>query len=75
MADERLVVEFPSEISTYRNCMCDACHGIGQVIKLELPQTKYFNGRVLSTRYDTYWLCPECRDMLVKALDGRMEDA
>lgn len=70
---ERKNVKFLSSISTYSNCICDACHGGGQVIKLELPETKYFNGKVLKTKRHPYWLCRVCRDKLVKTLDWEFD--
>lgn len=68
METERRTVIFQSEISAHDQCMCDACHGLGYVVKLKLPRTKFFDGSHLSTKHDTYWLCRECRDKLVKAL-------
>ena len=34
-----------------------------------LPETKYFNGKSLTTKRYSYWLCRSCRDKLVKALE------
>ena len=73
MASDRRNVMFPSCISTYNNCVCDACHGMGYVIKVDMPKTQYFDGKRLTTRTREYWLCRECRDKLVKALEW--EDA
>lgn len=66
---ERKNVRFTSVLSTADNCICNACHGSGQVIKLILPETKYFNGKSLTTKRYSYWLCRSCRDNLVKALE------
>lgn len=76
MANEKLNVEFPSKISVADNCVCSACHTLGRVVKLELPETLYHNPRKgLSTEYMEYWLCRECRDKLAKALEWGAEDA
>ena len=69
MANDRKNIKFLSHISEYNNCVCDACFGISQVIKLEVPVTKYHDGKNLTTSYHPYWLCRECRDKLVKTLD------
>ena len=67
MANEKLPVKFSSKVDGY-TCVCDACHNIGRVIKLELPITKYFNGKRLSTNYSPYWICFNCREKLTDAL-------
>ena len=74
MESERKTVFFESTISDHNYCMCDACHGIGYVVKLELPRTRYYDGSHLSVKYHTYWLCRDCRDKLVKALEWGAED-
>lgn len=71
---ERFCVEFRSEIGTADNCICNACHHIGYVIKLEVPETTYNNGGKLKTKYRPFWLCRNCRDKLVKALEWGEED-
>ena len=62
-------VNFSSEIGTADNCICNACHHIGYVIKLVVPETTYNNGGKLKTKYRPFWLCRHCRDKLVKALE------
>ena len=74
MAIKRKESKFNSSISQYNNCMCDACFDVNQVIKLEMPITKYHNGKKLTTTYHPYWLCRECRDKLVKALAWGTDD-
>ena len=74
MANERRTVLFRSTISTYENCLCDGCHGEGRVIKLEIPNTKYHNGKNLTTKVNQYWLCRDCRNKLVRALEWGDED-
>ncbi len=71
---ERKNVKFKSIISTCDNGICDACHGGGKVIKLDLPETKYFNGTGLKTKRHPYWLCHSCRDKLVKALEWEVAE-
>mgnify|MGYP003288057619 CR=1 FL=1 len=72
---ERFCVNFRAEISTADNCICNACHHIGWVIKLDLPETVYNNGGKLKTKYRPFWLCKNCRDKLVNALDWRTDNA
>jgi hypothetical protein len=71
---ERLCVEFSSKIGTADNCICNACHHIGYVIKLEVPETTYNNGGKLKTKYRPFWLCRNCRDKLVKALEWEVAE-
>lgn len=70
---ERFCVAFRSEIGNTDNCICNACHHVGYVIKLEMPETTHNNGGKLRTKYRPFWLCRNCRDKLVKALEW--EDA
>ena len=65
---ERFYVEFRSEVSTADNCICNACHHIGYVIKLEVPETTYNNGGKLKTKYRPFWLCKNCRNKLLEAI-------
>ena len=74
MGNKKLNVKFPSVISDATNCLCDACHKVGRVIKLELPETKYHNVKRLSTKYMSYWLCFNCREKLTEALIWGDED-
>lgn len=62
-------IVFPSNITQANNCLCSACHALGRVIKLAMPTTLYFDTEKLTTNYHPYWLCKECRDKLVRALD------
>ena len=64
MADrvERKTVIFRAKMSTADNCVCNACHNVGKVTKLTVPETKYFDGRKLTTHYFDFWLCMDCRE-------------
>lgn len=64
-------VQFKASLSTADNCVCSACFGSGQVLKLSLPETKYHNGYDLETQHEEYWLCEKCRDKLKEALNGK----
>lgn len=66
---EKLDVTFKSTMSEHDNCVCDACHDSTTVMKVTMPRTKYFDGELLSTHYNEYWLCARCRSKLVHALD------
>jgi hypothetical protein len=67
MTNEGLNVEFRSKVSTADNCICNACHNVGKVVKLELPETLYRKG-VLKTEYNEYWICLNCREKLIQVL-------
>ena len=73
---ERKSVKFTAKMSTYDNCVCNACHDVGKVIKLKMPETKYFDGKNLTTRYKGFWLCMDCRKKLIRALkiDGASDE-
>lgn len=63
------MVKVRSKMSDHTRCICDLCHESTRVIKLSMPETKYFDGRKLSTRYTPLWICESCRDALRTALD------
>ena len=65
---ERKNVRFTSVLSNADNCVCSACHNVGKVTKLTIPETKYFDGRKLTTHYFGFWLCMDCRERLIRAL-------
>lgn len=67
MANKELKVSFPAKISCADYCICNACHHLGRVVKLKLPETLYRNGR-LTTEYEAYWICLNCREKLMNAL-------
>ena len=67
---EKLEVIFKTSMSDGEWCICDACYDVSRVMKVTLPETKFFgNGNGLSTEYSEYWLCAPCRTKLVHALD------
>ena len=75
MANEKLPVKFPCEISNADNCICSACHHLGRVVKLKLPKTQYRrDGKKLFTKYTEYWLCLNCREKLMHNLMWGDED-
>ncbi len=43
-------VEFRGQLSDENNCVCSACHKMGFVLKLTVPDTGYHDGKHLSTR-------------------------
>ena len=63
------MVKVTSKMSQHTHCICDLCHESTRVIKLSMPETKYFNGIKLSTRYTPLWICESCRDQLRAAID------
>lgn len=69
MKNERLDVEFTAVRRQRNNCCCTACHGLGSVTVVRLPETSYgaISGK-LSTVYTPYWLCDSCKMQLQKVL-------
>ena len=57
-------VEFRAHISEHNNCICSGCHKTGTVLKLTVPETKYHDGKHLSTKYHEYWICDDCAGKL-----------
>ncbi len=70
---ERIDVEFYAKRSAYGNCMCTCCHGTDYVTKIKIPETLYFNGKNLSTKFAEYWICDICSNKLVDALQRNIE--
>ena len=62
-------VKFTTTVSEADNCICNACHATGHVMKLTYPETSYHDGKKLTTKYHEFWLCAPCRTKLVHALD------
>lgn len=61
-------IRITSIMSSYFNCCCDLCFKTDYVIKVDIPRTKYHDGRHLTTFHKPMWICETCRDKLVKAL-------
>lgn len=68
MTNDELKVDFPAKVSDADNCICTACHHIGRVVKLKLPETLYNGKGLLETEYSGYWICFNCREKLMNAL-------
>lgn len=69
MDSEKLYVKFGAHMGDRNNCICDACHNTGTVMKLKLPYTRYYDGKKLSTMHQEYWLCGRCRRNLRLTMD------
>lgn len=68
---DKLDVKFTATESEQSNCICTCCHATDKVLKLNIPNTMYFDGKTLSTTYYGFWLCPTCRHKLIKSLLGQ----
>lgn len=66
---ESLDVKFKTSMSKASNCICNACHAEGPVMKLTFPVTKFHNRKNLSAKYYQFWLCEKCRAKLSFALE------
>lgn len=69
MESEKMNVKFSAHVSEQNNCICDACHDTGTVMKLKLPYTRYHDRKKLSTKHREYWLCSGCRTKLRWVMD------
>ena len=68
-------VGFPVKRLPGKYKCCDACFNCGEVTQIELPETRYWNHRDLSTEYRKYWLCDNCKQKLISALkDGERNE-
>nr|WP_319487260.1 hypothetical protein [uncultured Caproiciproducens sp.] len=65
---EKLDVTFSGTVSKYDNCLCGCCHDAAKVLKLSIPETLYFDGKILSTKYHDLWICKSCAEKLMVAL-------
>ena len=67
----RLDVSFEASMRKGNNCICRCCHGTGKVLEIQMPETAYFNGEPLRTRYEPFWICDSCAEKLDTALQTR----
>ena len=66
---ESMFVNVTSTMGKTTNCICDFCHASTRVIKIMIPETKFFDGYRLTTKYTPMWLCESCRDALRSAIE------
>lgn len=62
-------VKFSAIKSQADNCLCDGCKRSGKVIKITYPNTLYYDGKNLTTKYRHIWLCPDCLRKLQRAIE------
>lgn len=70
MVNDKLPQTFRGKRSKHNDYICDCCHGLGYVVKFEMPITLYYDGKHLTTRYKIIWICDECRIKLIDALQN-----
>ena len=68
---DKLDVKFTATESEHSNCICTCCHATDKVLKLNIPNTLYYDGKTLSTTYFGFWLCQTCREKLINAILGQ----
>ena len=66
-------VEFRGQLSDADNCVCSGCHKTDFVLKLTVPETKYHDGKRLSTKYHEYWMCDDCVTKLAQCFCTEVE--
>ena len=62
--------DITAERSIYDNCLCETCHKTGYVTKIRFTMTKFWSGKALTQKMDSLWVCDECFDKLMRALEG-----
>ena len=67
-------VEFHAHISEQNNCICSGCRKTGTVLKLTVPETKYHDGKHLSTKYHGYWMCVDCVAKVARCFDAAVRE-
>ena len=67
-------VEFRAHISEQNNCVCSGCRKTGTVLKLTVPETKYHDGKHLSTKYHGYWMCVDCVAKVARCFDAAVRE-
>lgn len=64
----------PSEITAQRSessaCICDMCHKLDSVTQLTYTVTKFFEQSRLKQVKRSLWMCDECREKVIKALES-----
>lgn len=46
----------------------------GTVLKLTVPETKYHDGKHLSTKYHGYWMCVDCVAKVARCFDAAVRE-
>jgi len=72
--DDKLDVTFQGILSKQSNCLCNCCHDATKVLKISIPETLYFDGKSLSTKYHDLWICESCTKKLVDELKKIVEE-
>lgn len=67
-------VEFRTHISEQNNCVCSGCRKTGTVLKLTVPETKYNDGKHLSTKYHGYWMYVDCVVKVARCFDAAVRE-
>lgn len=75
MAELKADVTFTVKRGRSSRCTCSACFGVGNVTVVTLPHTFLCCGKNLYTEYKEFWLCDDCRKMLLDALSEEADDA
>ncbi len=68
-------VEFRGQLSDKNTCFSPACHKMGFVLKLTVPDTGYHDGKHLSTKYHEYWVCDDCVEKLAQCFGAVTKEA
>ena len=61
---------FTAKRSESEYCQCDCCAKVAFVTIFSFPITRYWNGKELSMKRKTMWICDECAAKLNKVLKG-----
>lgn len=68
-------VKYKAVRSKFNNCVCNGCFKRSYVTKITYPESCYWDGKNVTTRYGEWWLCDDCIENLSHAVhDAKTED-
>lgn len=56
------------------NAVCDCCHNVGRAMEFKYPDTKYHDGKGLSCKSETIWVCEECAEKMIEVLTAVLNE-
>jgi uncharacterized protein YlaI len=68
----------PADVTVKRSenseSICDMCHKLDSVTQLTYTIAKYFEQSQLKQVKRSLWMCDECREKVIKALESAKEE-
>ena len=56
------------------NAVCDCCHNVGKAMEFKYPCAKYYDGKRLSCKSKTIWVCEECAEQMIIVLKAVLDE-